>query len=66
MKNYVTDELMNKVYHLTQALNRAEYIVSVLEKENKSLKDAFNNLASLNKEDYAVSNEDLSEQLYAV
>jgi len=30
MKNYVTDELMNKVYHLTQALNRAEHIVSVL------------------------------------
>jgi hypothetical protein len=66
MKNYVTDELMNKVYHLTQALNRAEHIVSVLEKENKSLRDAFNNLASLNKEDYAVSNGDLSEQLYAV
>ena len=66
MKNYVSDELANKVYHLTQALNKAERIVSILEEENKNLKDAFNNLASLNKEDYAVSNEDLSEQLYAV
>jgi len=66
MKNYVSDELANKVYHLTQALNKAEHIVSILEEENKNLKDAFNNLASLNKEDYAVSNEDLSEQLYAV
>jgi len=65
MKNYVSDELANKVYHLTQALNKAERIVSILEEENKNLKDAFNNLASLNKEDYAVSNEDLSEQLYA-
>ena len=66
MTNYVSDELANKVYHLTQALNKAERIVSILEEENKNLKDAFNNLASLNKEDYAVSNEDLSEQLYAV
>jgi len=66
MKNYVSDELINKVYHLTQALNRAEHIVSVLEEENKNLRDVFNNLASLNKEDYAVSNEDFSEQLYAV
>ena len=66
MTNYVSDELANKVYHLTQALNKTEHIVSILEKENKNLKDAFNNLASLNKEDYAVSNEDLSEQLYAV
>jgi hypothetical protein len=65
MKNYVSDELANKVYHLTQALNKAERIVSILEEENKSLKDAFNNLASLNKEDYAVFNEGLSEQLYA-
>ena len=66
MTNYVSDELTNKVYHLTQALNKAERIVSILEEENKNLKDAFNNLASLNKEDYAVSNEDFSEQLYAV
>lgn len=65
MKNYVADELMNKVYHLTQALNKAEKIVSSLEEENKNLRDAFNNLASLNKEDYAVSDEDISEQLYA-
>lgn len=66
MKNYVADELMNKVYHLTKALKKAEEIVSVLEQENKNLRDVFDNLTSLNKEDYAMSNEDHSEQLYAI
>jgi MoxR-like ATPase len=66
MKNYVADELMNKVYHLTQALNKAKDIVSVLEEENKNLRDAFNNLASLNNEDYTVSSEGFSEQTYSV
>jgi predicted transcriptional regulator len=65
MKNYVSDELTNKVYHLAKALNSAEEVIETLEKANDDLKDAFNNLASLNNEDYTVSNEDLSEQLYA-
>jgi hypothetical protein len=39
MKNYVTDELINKVYHLTKALNQAESIIKTLEKENNSLKE---------------------------
>jgi hypothetical protein len=39
MKNYVADELANKVYHLTKALNTAESIIKVLEKENNSLKE---------------------------
>lgn len=38
MKNYVTDELINKVYHLTQALNQAESIIKTLEQENDALK----------------------------
>jgi hypothetical protein len=61
MKNYVADELMNKVYHLTKALKKTEEIFSILEEENKNLRDVFNNLTSLNKEDYAMSNEDRSE-----
>lgn len=65
MKNYVADELMNKVYHLTKALKKAEEIVSILEQENKNLRDVFNNLTSLNKQDYTVFNEDHSGQLYA-
>ena len=39
MKNYVADELANKVYHLTKALNQAESIIKVLEEENNSLKE---------------------------
>ena len=39
MKNYVTDELINKVYHLTKALNQAELIIKILEVENDNLKE---------------------------
>ncbi len=38
MKNYVADELSNKVYHLHKALEQAQDIIKVLETENKSLK----------------------------
>jgi phage shock protein A len=38
MKNYVADELSNKVYHLHKALQQAEDIIKVLEKENQNLK----------------------------
>lgn len=39
MKNYVSDELFNKVYHLSQALNQAQTIIETLEKENENLKE---------------------------
>jgi hypothetical protein len=39
MKNYVADELSNKVYHLYKALEKAQEIILVLEEENKNLKD---------------------------
>jgi hypothetical protein len=39
MKNYVADELANKVYHLTKALNQAESIIKTLEVENDNLKE---------------------------
>jgi hypothetical protein len=39
MTNYVSDELANKVYHLTKALNQAEDIVETLQKENDNLKE---------------------------
>jgi HD-like signal output (HDOD) protein len=38
MKNYVADELSNKVYHLYKALEQAQKIIQVLEEENKELK----------------------------
>ena len=40
MKNYVADELSNKVYHLHRALQQAEDIIKILEAENKNLKEA--------------------------
>ena len=39
MKNYVTDELVNKIYHLTKAIDQAKEIIAKLEKENKELKE---------------------------
>ena len=40
MKNYVADELSNKVYHLHKALEQAQEIIKVLETENSNLKEA--------------------------
>ena len=40
IKNYVSDELANKVYHLTKALDQAEKIIAKLEEENENLKQA--------------------------
>ena len=39
MKNHVTDELVNKIYHLTKAVDQAKEIIVKLEQENKRLKD---------------------------
>ena len=39
IKNYVTDELVNKIYHLTKAVDQAKEIIVKLEQENKRLKD---------------------------
>jgi hypothetical protein len=40
MKNFVSDELANKVYHLTMALNQAEEIIRKLDNENENLKQS--------------------------
>jgi hypothetical protein len=45
MKNYVADELANKVYHLTKALNQAESIIKTLEDENNALKEVISKLS---------------------
>ena len=58
MKNYVTDELVNKVYHLTKALNQAESIIKTLETENNSLKEA---LSSIYDRENLVNNDFLVE-----
>lgn len=58
MKNYVTDELINKVYHLTKALNQAESIIKTLEVENNTLKET---LSSIYDRENLVNNDFLVE-----
>lgn len=62
---FLADELANKVYHLSKALEQAKAIIETLETQNKFLSDALNNLASENKEDYILDSEGWSEHLYA-
>jgi len=65
MKNYVADELSNKVYHLNLALEKARDIIKSLEEENKILTDAFNGLASLNNsQSCARVKESMDEPIY--
>ena len=50
--NFIGDELVNKIKVLTITLNDTKSLLSQLEIENKTLKDALMNLASeQNKED---------------
>ena len=44
MKNYVADELANKVYHLTLALKQANEIIEKLDEQNENLKIILSNL----------------------
>jgi hypothetical protein len=44
MKNYVADELANKVYHLTVALKQANEIIEKLDEQNENLKQILSNL----------------------
>lgn len=60
MNPSINDELANKVFHLTKALNQAKTIIDSLEQQNSCLKDALANLASVNNEDYDKCLEDYS------
>ena len=39
VKNSITDELVNKLYHLTKAYEQAKDIIKVLEEENHFLQE---------------------------
>ena len=52
MKNYVSDELLNKVQKFSRALESAMSIVDTFQIENKVLSDALYKLTSINKVDY--------------
>lgn len=43
---YLADELANKVIHLSKALNKAQDTISVLEAQNRSLKDILSKTVS--------------------
>jgi len=44
MKNYVADELANKVHHLSLALKQANDIIEKLDEQNENLKVILSNL----------------------
>lgn len=64
--NFIADELANKVYHLSRALEQAKSIIDTLEEQNKNLIDVLNGLTSEKIEDHVMSNEVLSEHSYAM
>ena len=55
MKNYVADELSNKVYHLNKALHEAEQIIATLEEENNNLKKILDEISHSSKEEYLLT-----------
>ncbi len=65
-KNTVTDELVNKIYHLSKALTQAQSIISTFEQENKRLLDVLNGLTSDNNESYILDSEAFNEPVYTV
>lgn len=48
VKNTITDELINKMYHLTKALNMAESIIETLQQENENLKHILSDMGNTN------------------
>lgn len=54
VKNTVVDELVNKLYHLTKALNTAESIIETLQQENDNLKNLLSEMNQYATEELAV------------
>lgn len=48
IKQSITNELINKNYYLHKALDEANNIILILEKENSRLKNVITNLSSKN------------------
>lgn len=60
MINYVSDDISNKIYRLTKALNEAQQIIRKLSEENENLKDTLSYISVPETEDENYSSE-LSE-----
>ena len=63
INGYLGDELINKVKHLTKALNQAETIISSLEEENNRLSHALMTIASDHQTDTIIDSEAWNHQV---
>jgi len=50
MINYVSNDISNKIYQLTKALNEAQKIIKKLSDENENLKETLHYIDPLEKE----------------
>ncbi len=66
LNEYMTDQLVDRIQILQNALNQAESIIRTLDIENQRLKDVLANLASENNEGYVLSGEAFNEPVYSV
>ena len=63
---YMNDQLADRVKLLQKALNSAENMINILEKENQRLKDVLSSLTSENNQDYAITSEAFNEPMFTV
>ena len=63
---YMNDQLADRVKLLQKALNSAENMINILEKENQRLKDVLSSLTSENNQDYALTSEAFNEPMFTV
>lgn len=66
LSEIMNEQLLDRVRTLQHALNHAEKIINVMEKENQRLQDILNNLVSENSEGYILDNEAFNEPVCAV
>jgi len=66
INEYMTDQLVDRIQILQNALNQAESIIRTLDIENQRLKDVLANLASENNEGYVLSGEAFNEPVLTV
>jgi ABC-type transporter Mla subunit MlaD len=63
---YIIEQLAGRIRHLQDALNQAEKIVHILEKENEKLKDVLTSLASEKNEGYVLNSETFDEPVFTI
>ena len=66
LNEYMTDQLVDRIQILQNALNQAESIIRTLDIENQRLKDVLANLASENNQGYTLDSEAFNEPAFTV